>query len=51
MSQQIKCYEKMFSVVTPQGADQLPYRGMNMGGIGKYMLLEMMEDFPYPSAI
>ena len=41
-------YEKMFSVVTPQGADQLPLSRMNMGGIGKYMLLEMMEDSHTP---
>ena len=37
-------YEKMFSAVTPQGPDQLPLSRMNMSGIGKYMLVEMMEE-------
>ncbi|MEN6348688.1 MAG: DsrE/DsrF/DrsH-like family protein [Syntrophomonas sp.] len=36
-------YEKIFGSVTPRGAEQLPLSKMNMGGIGKYMLLEMME--------
>ena len=49
MSQEDKSvYEKMFSAVTPQGADQLPLSRLNMGGIGKYMLLEMMEDSHTP---
>ena len=42
-------YEKMFSAVTPQGPDQLPLSRMNMSGIGKYMLVEMMEESHTPS--
>ncbi|HAA09070.1 MAG: DsrE/DsrF/DrsH-like family protein [Syntrophomonadaceae bacterium] len=41
-------YEKMFSAVTPQGPDQLPLSRMNMSGIGKYMLVEMMEESHTP---
>lgn len=41
-------YEKMFSAVTPQGPDELPLSRMNMSGIGKYMLLEMMEESRTP---
>jgi peroxiredoxin family protein len=37
-------YEKMFSMVTPKGPEQLPLSNMNMAGIGKKMLLEMMDD-------
>ncbi|MDD3024538.1 MAG: DsrE/DsrF/DrsH-like family protein, partial [Syntrophomonadaceae bacterium] len=36
-------YEKLFSTLTPRGAEQLPLSKMNMVGIGKAMLLEMME--------
>lgn len=41
-------YEKMFSAVTPKGPDQLPLSRMNMSGLGKYMLVEMMEDSHTP---
>lgn len=44
-------YEKMFTAVTPKGAEQLPLSRMNMGGIGKAMLLEMMEDTDTPRLI
>lgn len=36
-------YEKMFSVATPSGAEQLPLSKMNMAGVGKQMLLNMMD--------
>jgi len=37
-------YEKMFSMMTPKGPDELPLSKMNFSGIGKSMLIEMMED-------
>lgn len=37
-------YEKMFSMMTPKGPEELPLSKMNFSGIGKSMLLEMMED-------
>jgi len=42
-------YEKMFGMVTPKGPEDLPLSKMNMVGIGKQMLLEMMEDDKTPS--
>lgn len=52
MNQEDKsAYEKMFSAVTPKGPEQLPLSRMNMSGIGKYMLLEMMEDSHTPRLI
>lgn len=44
-------YEKMFSVMTPKGPEELPLSKMNMSGIGKKMLLEMMEDENAPKLI
>jgi peroxiredoxin family protein len=41
-------YEKMFNLVTPKGPEELPLSRMNMSGIGKKMLLEMMEDEDTP---
>lgn len=41
-------YEKMFGLVTPKGPDALPLSRMNMAGIGKKMLLEMMADDEAP---
>lgn len=41
-------YEKMFAAVTPRGPEQLPLSRMNMSGLGKFMLLEMMEDSHTP---
>lgn len=41
-------YEKMFGVMTPKGADDLPLSKMNFAGIGKMMLSEMMEDADAP---
>ena len=42
-------YEKMFGMVTPKGPEELPLSRMNMAGLGKHMLLEMMEDDKTPS--
>lgn len=42
-------YEKMFGMVTPKGPEELPLSKMNMVGLGKQMLLEMMEDDKTPS--
>ncbi|MGE5630055.1 MAG: DsrE/DsrF/DrsH-like family protein [Caulobacteraceae bacterium] len=44
-------YEAMFGAVTPKGPEQLPLSRMNMVGIGKKMLLEMMEDDKAPRLI
>lgn len=42
-------YEKMFGIVTPKGPEELPLSRMNMAGLGKQMLLEMMEEDKTPS--
>lgn len=42
-------YESMFGMVTPKGPEQLPLSRMNMAGLGKQMLLEMMEEDETPS--
>ncbi len=44
-------YEKMFSTMTPRGPDELPLSKMNMAGIGKAMLVEMMEETNTPELI
>lgn len=41
-------YEKMFDMTTPMGPEELPLSRMNMAGIGKAMLKEMMEDVNAP---
>ncbi len=41
-------FEKMFSIVAPTGPEDLPLSKMNMAGIGKAMLKEMMEDHDAP---
>lgn len=41
-------YEKMFSMMTPKGPQELPLSKMNFSGIGKSMLIEMMEDDDAP---
>lgn len=41
--------EKMFGLVTPKGPEELPLSRMNMAGLGKQMLLEMMEEDKTPS--
>ncbi|MDR3599119.1 MAG: DsrE/DsrF/DrsH-like family protein [Desulfosporosinus sp.] len=42
-------YEKMFGMVTPKGPEELPLSRMNMAGLGKQMLLDMMEEDKTPS--
>lgn len=42
-------FEKMFGLVTPQGVEALPLSRMNMAGLGKAMLLEMMEEDKTPA--
>ncbi len=44
-------YEKMFSAMTPKGAEQLPLSKMNFSGIGKEMMLDMIEDNDAPRLI
>ncbi|MDD2234172.1 MAG: DsrE/DsrF/DrsH-like family protein [Desulfitobacteriaceae bacterium] len=42
-------YAKMFGIVTPNGPEELPLSKMNMAGLGKKMLQEMMKDVEAPS--
>lgn len=42
-------FEQMFGLVTPQGVEDLPLSRMNMAGLGKAMLKEMMEDDDAPT--
>lgn len=42
-------FEKMFGIMTPQGVEDLPLSRMNMAGLGKAMLKEMMEDDKTPT--
>lgn len=42
-------FEQMFGLVTPQGAEDLPLSKMNLAGLGKQMLLEMMEEDKTPT--
>lgn len=44
-------YEKMFSIVTPRGPEMLPLSKMNLAGIGKRMLLEMMNEDETPKLV
>ncbi|HJV46351.1 MAG TPA: DsrE/DsrF/DrsH-like family protein [Bacillota bacterium] len=44
-------YEKMMTLLTPKGPDQLPLSKMNFSGLGKMMLLEMIEDDQAPQLI
>jgi len=37
-------YEKIFGAMTPKGPEDLPLSKMNFSGLGKRMLLDMMED-------
>lgn len=41
-------YEKMFSSITPGDAEKLPLSKMNLAGIGKTMLLTMMDENKTP---
>lgn len=41
-------FEKMFANMTPKGIEDLPLSKMNFAGIGKKMLVEMMDDSDTP---
>lgn len=41
-------YEKMFGMVTPKGPEALPLSKMNFAGLGKKMLLDMIDDDSAP---
>jgi len=41
--------EKMFANMTPKGIEDLPLSKMNFAGIGKKMLVGMMEDSDTPT--
>ncbi|SKC51078.1 DsrE/DsrF/DrsH-like family protein [Maledivibacter halophilus] len=41
-------YEKMFSMVSPKGPENLPLSKMNFSGLGKILLKEMMKDDEAP---
>jgi len=42
-------YETMFGWMTPQGPEELPLSKMNMMGLGKKMLLAMMDQVEAPN--
>jgi peroxiredoxin family protein len=42
-------YEKMFSMMTPNGIEELPLSKMNFSGVGKEMLKAMMKEEETPS--
>lgn len=42
-------YEKMFANMTPKNIEELPLSKMNFAGIGKKMLVEMMEESDTPA--
>lgn len=42
-------YEKMFSLMTPKGPEDLPLSKMNFSGLGKEMLKAMMKEDDTPS--
>lgn len=42
-------YEKMFANMTPRSIEDLPLSKMNFAGIGKKMLVEMMEENQTPT--
>ena len=44
-------YEKMLGAMTPKGPEDLPLSKMNFSGIGKEMMLDMMEDKEAPRLI
>jgi peroxiredoxin family protein len=41
-------YEKMFTLMTPKGPEELPLSKMNFSGIGKEMLKSMMDENETP---
>lgn len=42
-------FEQIFGLVTPQGVEALPLSRMNIAGLGKAMLQEMMEEDKTPT--
>lgn len=42
-------FEKMFASMTPRYIEELPLSKMNFAGLGKKMLVEMMEDSETPT--
>lgn len=42
-------YEKLFANMTPKNIEDLPLSKMNLAGLGKKMLLEMMEENHAPT--
>jgi peroxiredoxin family protein len=42
-------YEKLFGMMTPKGPEELPLSKMDMGGVGKAMLVKMMKDADAPN--
>ena len=44
-------YEKLLGMMTPKGPNELPLSKMNFAGLGKEMLLEMMEEEDAPPLI
>ncbi len=44
-------YEKMFGMMTPKSPEDLPLSKMNFSGLGKKMLIEMMEEDKAPKLI
>lgn len=42
-------YEKLFSMMTPKGPEELPISKLNFSGLGKKMLETMMEESETPS--
>lgn len=41
-------YEKMFTMMTPKGPEELPLSKMNFSGVGKEMLKSMMDENETP---
>lgn len=44
LSENKSFFERIFSIFTPKGAENLTLSRMNMGGVGKSMLKKMMKD-------
>ncbi|MFL0196845.1 DsrE/DsrF/DrsH-like family protein [Clostridium sp. WILCCON 0269] len=49
LSEDKSLYEKMFSIMTPRGIEELPLSKMNFSGLGKEMLKAMMKEDDTPS--
>ena len=44
-------YKKMFDIFTPKGPEELPLSKMNISGLGKKMMLEVMDENKTPHLI